>query len=98
METVLSLIKSYFILLLLLLILSYLAPKDCYKRYFQFFIGVWISIFLLKPVIEWMDSGERIVYSGREQIEQRLEEIEEWQGDGVNIFELFFMDQKASGE
>lgn len=98
METVLSLIKSYFILMVLLLVLSYLAPKDCYKKYFQFFIGIWVSILLLQPVISWMESGERLAHTAQEQIEARLDEIENWQGDEVNIFELFFVDREASGE
>lgn len=95
METVLSLFKSYFILMLLLLVLSYLAPKDSYKKYFQFFIGVWMCVLLIRPVVQWLDKGEKIVFSNKEAIEERLEDVEQWQGDGVDIFELFILDRET---
>lgn len=97
METILSLFKSYFVLMLLLLMLSYLAPKDSYKKYFQFFIGAWMCVLLLKPVFGWFDQGEEIVYSGTDEILEEISGLEEWQGEEVNLFELFFVDSQTDG-
>ncbi len=92
MDIILAYIKSYFILTLLLLVLSYLAPEDRYKRYFQYFIGVWMCVLLLRPVMTWFGSGEDVAYVSMQELEERLSEIDKWQGDGVDIFEIFSID------
>lgn len=91
MEIIISLVKSYSILMLLLLVMSHLAPKDSYKKYFQFFIGAWMCVLLLKPVLAWMGKGFTVEWEGRQQIEKQIGQMEEWQEDGGDIFELFYM-------
>ena len=92
METILVFVKNYFTLVLLLLVFSYLVPKDGYKKYFQFFIGVLIAAALLKPVLSWMDLEETgIVYEHLNEVSRRLEEIE-YEEKGEDLFEIFFVE------
>lgn len=98
METILSLFKSCFVLMLLLLIMSYLAPKDSYKKYFQFFIGAWMCVLLLRPVFAWFDHGEEFVCSETDEVLEEISKLEKWEGEEVNLFELFFVDDGKDGE
>lgn len=78
--------------MLLLLVMSYLAPKDSYKKYFQFFIGAWMCVLLFKPVLTWIGEGIQIDWESRQQLEEQIGQMEEWQEEEVDIFELFYMD------
>ena len=95
MTAILELLKSYFVLLLLLLLLSYLAPKESYKKYFQFFIGAWMCVLLIRPVFSWLNQGKEIVMKHQEEVEEQLSQIDQWQEEGVDVFELFFMDSEV---
>lgn len=93
METVLVFVKNYFILVLILLVFSYLVPKEGYKKYFQFFIGVLIAVALLRPVLSWMNLDEtEIVYENLHEVNRRLEEIQ-YEGNKEDLFELFFVEK-----
>ena len=92
MELVLSFVKNYFTLVFILLVFSYLVPKEEYKKYFQFFIGVLIAVALLRPVLSWMDpENTSAVYENLNEISQRLERIQ-YHGEEENLFELFFVE------
>ena len=95
MDAILELVKNYFILALLLMVLSYLAPKEEYKRYFQYFIGIWLCVLLLRPVIALFADGEELAYYNMEELQEQLMDIDEWQEEGVDIFEIFRMDSEA---
>ncbi len=95
MDSILSLVKSYFILAVLLMVLSYLAPKEEYKRYFQYFIGIWLCVLLLRPVIALFTDGEELAYYNMKELEEQLGDLDEWQEEGVDIFEIFRMDSEA---
>ena len=93
MDTVLGLVKAYFILMFILILFSYLMPKESYKKYVQFFIGVLMAVFLLKPVASWMSQNNtEFVYKNYKEITQKLEEIE-YNEEGADIFEIFFDEQ-----
>lgn len=92
METVLSFVKNYFILVLILLVFSYLVPKESYKKYFQFFIGILIAVLLMRPVLSWMKMEDTdFAYENLSKITQRLEEIQ-YDEEKEDIFELFFLE------
>ena len=95
MDTIYDYIKSYFILSLMLLILSYLTPNESYKRYFQYFIGVWICVLLLQPVLSFYTGGEELMYQSFSELEEELADMEKWQEEGVDIFEFFSMDGES---
>lgn len=93
MDTIIAFFKSYVILMLLLLVISYLAPKDSYKKYIQFFVGTWMCILLLKPVLHWMGTDMSTDWESGIQIGDDVMQMQTWQGEEVDIFELFYMDQ-----
>ena len=91
METLLSFVRSYFIFLLLLQIISYLTPKESYKRYANFFTGALLAALLLKPVLGFMNKEEPKEL--RVQMNEVMEELEKIQSEGkeMDMFEIFFM-------
>lgn len=48
----LEIIKEFYIFALLLLIFSYLVPREDYKSYIQFFVGIFVIVLLLCPILE----------------------------------------------
>lgn len=91
METLLSFVRSYFIFLLLLQIISYLTPKESYKRYVNFFTGALLAALLLKPVLGFMNKEEPKEL--RVQMNEVMEELEkiQYEGKEMDMFEIFFM-------
>jgi len=84
----LDFLKNYYVFMLILMVFSYLVPKDEYKKYIQFFIGIFVVVLLLKPVLEFftMDTPAHI-YEVFESFNRQLDlEIEE----GETIYEHFF--------
>ena len=92
MEAILSLIKSYFVLMLLLLLLTHLAPKESYKKYFQFFIGAWMCVLLLRPVLGWFRDGEALDTSLKKEVLEEIQKSEKWNGAEVDLYELYKAD------
>ena len=62
----LDFLKNYYVFLLVLMIVSYLVPKEAYKTYIQFFIGIFVVVLFLKPLLDNM---------GIEVDEQTLETV-----------------------
>ena len=46
----LEFLTKFYIFMLILMVFSYLVPKEEYKKYMQFFVGVFVVVLLLKPV------------------------------------------------
>lgn len=53
MGTVLEFIKNYFLLSFIMYVISYLSPKEQYRRYFQFFLGILMAVVLFRPILTW---------------------------------------------
>lgn len=95
LEVIRTFVKSYFVFLLILQILSYLTPKDSYKKYVQFFTGALMAVILIRPVLEWMNGGTSLPeYTQFEEVMQQMEEIC-YEGEGEDMFEIFFMEDTA---
>ena len=60
METVLEFVKNYFLLSFIMFIFSYLSPKEEYRKYFQFFLGILMTIVLFKPIVTWDFTPDKI--------------------------------------
>ena len=45
-------LKNYYVCMLILMIFSFLVPREDYKSYIQFFIGIFLIVLLLKPILE----------------------------------------------
>lgn len=96
METVTSFIKNFFVLMLILFVFTYLVPKDRYQKYFQFFIGIFMAVILLAPVVKWITRDDtQAAYRNLEQITDRLNEIEFNEENEEDIFEIFYMDNNT---
>lgn len=92
MALILSLIKSYLILMLLLLVLSYLVPNESYRRYVQFFIGVWMCVLLLRPVFDFFRNPEETARREIGEIQDEISGRKKWEWEGPGLYELFEMD------
>lgn len=81
MNLILSFVKDYFIFMIILFLFSYLTPKEDYRKYFQFFIGVLMVAILMRPILGLL--GEEREGEVRERMEQIIEECER----GVESYE-----------
>lgn len=89
----LEFVKNYFIFMLILFLVSYLVPKEEYRKYFNFFIAALMVAILMQPVLSFLDrdTAEKL----RDElsiIEGELSDIEYYE-KGENIFEQFLTDQ-----
>jgi hypothetical protein len=93
----LELLKKYYVFMLILMVFSYLVPKDAYKKYIQLFVGIFIVVLFLKPILTLLtmeDPNE--IYEVFEVFNQKIESIDLEQLEGENIYEYFF--SKGEGE
>lgn len=89
MSEVLEFVKNYFIFMLILFLFSYLVPKENYRKYFNFFIGVLMAAVLIRPVLVFISSDTKNeMKKTLEEIEEKLSDLE-YQEKGENIFEQF---------
>lgn len=77
MNVILSFIRDYFIFMMILFLFSYLTPKEDYKKYFQFFIGVLMVAILMRPVFALL--GEDREAEVRARVERLMQECERGQ-------------------
>ena len=45
--------KSYLYLAFFFMVMTYLTPKEQYRRYFRFMLGVFLAVIILKPLAEY---------------------------------------------
>ena len=86
-------LKNYYVFMLILFVFSYLVPKNDYRRYIQFFIGIFVVVLLVKPIIQLFhaDTPAR-VYEVFENFNAQVNRME-WDGkEGKNIYEYFFLE------
>ena len=69
-------LKKYYIFMLILMVLSFLVPKDEYKVYIQFFVGVFMMVLLLEPVLELLTMEDpSFIYQIFEELNEKIEEV-----------------------
>ena len=89
----LEFLKNYYVFMLILMVFSYLVPKDEYKKYIQFFIGIFIVVLLLKPVLEFFTmDNPTLIYEVFEPFNQQMDALNMELEEGENIFEHFFFE------
>lgn len=89
MSEVLEFVKNYFIFMLVLFLFSYLVPKESYRKYINFFIGVLMAAVLVRPFLVFVSSdSKREMKKALSEIEEKLADLE-YQEKGENIFEQF---------
>ena len=68
--------RNYYVFMLILMVLSYLVPKDEYKVFIQFFIGIFMIVLLLEPILEILTMKEpTLIYEVFNDINKRIEEV-----------------------
>ena len=92
-----EIIKEFYVFALLLLVFSYLVPKEEYKAYIQFFIGIFLLVVILKPVLKLVVAENlSAVYGVFEEYNTRVEQSGEnyqWDaGTEGGIYELFILE------
>ena len=89
----LEFLKNYYVFMLILMVFSYLVPKEEYKTYLQFFIGIFVVVLFLKPVLEFftMDNPSS-VYTVFDNFNLQLEQYEVFMEEEETIFEYFFFE------
>ena len=93
----LEFLKDYYVFMLILMVFSYLVPKEEYKAYIQFFIGIFVIVLFLKPLLEFFTiDNPSLVYQVFEEFDIQLEQYEVDMWSEENIFEHFFF--KGEGE
>ena len=73
----LEFLKNYYVFMLILMIFSYLVPREEYKRYIHFFVGIFVVVLFLRPILEFlsMDSPTRI-YEIFETFNEQVKELD----------------------
>ena len=72
----LDIIKNYFAISFILLVLSYMTPKEEYRKYISFLVGVIMTMLVLGPVIN-LFNGELNLgkIEGFDELCSQLEDI-----------------------
>lgn len=93
----LELLKKYYVFMLILMVFSYLVPKDTYKKYIQLFVGIFMVVLFLKPILALLTmENPNEIYEMFALFNQKIESIDLEQSEGENIYEYFF--SKGEGE
>lgn len=82
MEILYSWIEKYIAVFLVFVMMSYLIPRDTYRKYIRFFMELVFVFLLLEPVLTFLFQGqnklgEDFVRSFTKEMEQRQKEAEE---------------------
>ena len=92
----LEFLKNYYVSMLILMVFSYLVPKESYKSYMQFFIGIFVVVLFLRPVLEFFTLDHpSLVYEVFADFNAQLEQYEVEMTEGENIFEYFFFEREG---
>lgn len=87
----LEFLKNYYVFMLVLMVFSYLVPREDYKAYIQFFISVFIIVMLLRPVLElFMTDDLEGIYEMFREFSAQIEGLDVDMEEGEDIFEHFF--------
>lgn len=87
----LEFLKNYYVFMLVLMVFSYLVPKEEYKIYIQFFISIFIIVLLVKPIMEVFSlQGIDNLYDMFVQFQNQVDNLELEVREGEDIFEYFF--------
>ncbi len=92
----LEFLKNYYVFMLILLLFSYLVPKEEYKRYIQFFIGIFVVVLFLRPILEFsIIDNENLLQEVFTKFNQGVLNLDMEIEEGENMFEYFFLERKG---
>lgn len=83
-------VKNYLYLALIFLICSYLSPKDRYKKYFQFMLGIFMAVLILRPLSDGVEYDMKF-----DELVNRIEGISyEFDGDEADLLKVYETEEK----
>lgn len=84
-----ELVKRLVVLSFILLIFSYLTPKEGYRKYYQFFIGVILTVVIFKPIFSMLCDDDFL--QKEMQIDKLWNQIDEisYEKKGESILERY---------
>lgn len=82
-------IKSYLSLMLVFLVMSHLTPKEEYRKYYQFFLGVLLAITIIRPLIGWTskETWIKAIYEV-ERLYGKMNEIT-YEANETDVYSIF---------
>lgn len=90
----LDFLKNYYVFMLILMVISFLVPKEEYKAYMQHFIGIFMIVLLLRPLLELFTAeNPSLIYEVFDAFNVQIEEFDVSMEE--NIFEHFFLEGKG---
>lgn len=92
----LDFLKNYYVFMLILMVVSFLVPKEEYKAYIQFFIGIFVIVLLLKPVLQLFTmDNPNLIYEVFDEFNAQLEQFEVDLTEEETIFEHFIFEREG---
>ncbi len=89
----LEFIKHYYVFMLILMVVTFLLPKEEYKGYIHFFISIFVIVLFLKPVLELFTKEDpAFVNQIFEEFNIQMESYKIDMSEEGNIFEYFFFE------
>ena len=89
----LDFLKNYYVFMLILMVVSFLVPKEEYKAYIQFFISIFVIVLLLKPVLElFTTDNPSLIYDVFGDFNTQFEQYEVDLSEEETIFEHFIFE------
>lgn len=77
--------KSYLYLAFFFMVMTYLTPKEQYRRYFRFMLGVFLAVIILKPLAAGYEYDMRFA-----ELTKKIEGISyEYDADTTDLFTAF---------
>lgn len=86
----------FYIVSFILVIFSYLVPKESYKAFIQFFISIFVILLMMKPVLSiiMVDYSDRL-YESFQDFNSKISEIGEASYEDWNMYEYFIAERKG---
>ena len=86
-------IKGYFLVSFILIFISYIAPNESYRKYMKYFVGILMSVMILKTILQIVNFEVDNSYIARWKVfEQEIDDYQYENGE-VGWFEDFLREK-----
>ena len=84
-----DIVKSYFIISFIFILASYILPNEAYRKYIKYFIGILMSVMILKSINSMLNADTKDIYISQwNDIENKINTFEYSQsGEEAKWFE-----------
>lgn len=83
-------VKGYVYFMIVLMVASYLTPKEEYRKYVQFFMGILLAVVIIRPIIGW--GAKENWYDALDYVNELYEQLGqiEYEGEGNDVYTIFW--------